>query len=309
MQLSIEHDTTNRPGGQAIRPSHRHEAGGDLSTQEGQRPDMAMPVRLRGRKGSDRGTSQKWDHTELRTFTHPSRDVRDPRIQRVGSDDSALHKSEVSEFQKLRSQRNQNLPPVGAGLQKLPGRYGATADTETLTGQEGQQRKLHTRELPLGDGNRAGEQQAFFTCPSCKGRVRYVGRVGEKDWYWEKYIEGTPQQRLDTRENCIDPSALNHCRPCPFSSCRRHLLLEVTSGKPGRVIPHYPEVDDLERMPYTCVEDVILDYGDDGLILDQVGEILNLTRERVRQVETTALRKLRRLFSEEEITAILGRKK
>jgi DNA-directed RNA polymerase sigma subunit (sigma70/sigma32) len=43
-----------------------------------------------------------------------------------------------------------------------------------------------------------------------------------------------------------------------------------------------------------------------GVTLEEVGEILNLTRERVRQVEVTGLQKLRSVSAKEELDSFLG---
>jgi len=85
-------------------------------------------------------------------------------------------------------------------------------------------------------------------------------------------------------------------RPCPFVSCRYHRFLDVNEEKKGSQIKlNFPHVLDYtgineREMAQSC----ILDLVDDGdRTLDEVGEILNLTRERVRQIEASALKKLR----------------
>lgn len=76
-------------------------------------------------------------------------------------------------------------------------------------------------------------------------------------------------------------------RPCPWISCRHHLLLDV--DKRGSLKINFPDVflkeEGLALMPETCSLDVA-DEHDEGLTLEEVGELLNLTRERIRQVET-----------------------
>lgn len=76
-------------------------------------------------------------------------------------------------------------------------------------------------------------------------------------------------------------------RPCPYLSCRYHLYLEVTEAGSLR-IPHDVELDELKE---TCALDVA-DAG--GVTLDAVGELLSISRERVRQVEELALRRIKR---------------
>lgn len=88
------------------------------------------------------------------------------------------------------------------------------------------------------------------------------------------------------------PKARKDCasgiRPCPFVSCRHHLYLDVNQEK-GSLKLNFPDLEVWE-MPETCSLDVA-DRG--GMTLEEVGEILNLTRERIRQVEVRGLNKLK----------------
>jgi hypothetical protein len=84
-------------------------------------------------------------------------------------------------------------------------------------------------------------------------------------------------------------------RPCPWVGCRYHLYLDTyTTGDPENPTPgliiHRPDVDPLD-LPETC----LLDLADRGpYTLAQIGEIFDLSRERIRQIEANALRKLAR---------------
>lgn len=72
-------------------------------------------------------------------------------------------------------------------------------------------------------------------------------------------------------------------RPCPFVGCVHHLALDVKGS--GAITFVRPELED---MPETCA----LDVADGGpSSLEEVGRLLNVTRERVRQIEARALRK------------------
>lgn len=77
-------------------------------------------------------------------------------------------------------------------------------------------------------------------------------------------------------------------RPCLYVSCRYHLFLDVNPVT-GSIKLNFPdkEVWDLAE---TCALDVA-ERG--GITLEEVGEIMNLTRERIRQVEVSGLEKLR----------------
>jgi hypothetical protein len=77
-------------------------------------------------------------------------------------------------------------------------------------------------------------------------------------------------------------------RPCPYVSCKHHLYLDVNPDT-GSIKLNFPDLEVWE-MAETCALDVA-DRG--GITLEEVGEILNLTRERIRQVEVKGLQKLR----------------
>jgi hypothetical protein len=79
-------------------------------------------------------------------------------------------------------------------------------------------------------------------------------------------------------------------RPCPFVSCKHHLYLDV-SAKTGAIKLNFPDLEVWE-MTETCAIDVA-DRG--GTTLEEVGAIMNLTRERIRQVEVKGLAKLEAL--------------
>ncbi len=100
-----------------------------------------------------------------------------------------------------------------------------------------------------------------------RGRMLYP----ETD-YWK------PKMRTD----CVDME-----RPCPYVSCKYHLYIDVHPVR-GSIKVNFPDLEVWE-MTETCALDVA-DRG--GITLEEVGEIMNLTRERVRQVETAGLGKL-----------------
>ena len=77
-------------------------------------------------------------------------------------------------------------------------------------------------------------------------------------------------------------------RPCPYVACKHHLYLDVNPDT-GSIKLNFPDIPVWE-MENTCALDVA-DKG--GVTLEEVGEILNLTRERIRQVEVMGLEKLR----------------
>jgi hypothetical protein len=90
-------------------------------------------------------------------------------------------------------------------------------------------------------------------------------------------------ERPMTREEC---KAMP--RPCPFVSCSHHLYLDVNQ-ETGAIKLNFPHLEVWE-MAETCSLDVA-DKG--GITLEEVGAILNLTRERIRQVEVRGLCKIK----------------
>jgi hypothetical protein len=76
-------------------------------------------------------------------------------------------------------------------------------------------------------------------------------------------------------------------RPCPWVACRHHLAIDVDVDTGSLKIN---DTLDLTALRATCA----LDVADAGQrTLEEVGQHLNLTRERVRQLEARGLEKLR----------------
>lgn len=85
-----------------------------------------------------------------------------------------------------------------------------------------------------------------------------------------------------TRAECIDEP-----RPCPYATCRFHLAIDIKE-ETGNLTLVFPDVP-IDRMVHTCALD-IAESG--GATLEEVGALLNMTRERVRQIEMIALAKV-----------------
>ncbi len=80
-------------------------------------------------------------------------------------------------------------------------------------------------------------------------------------------------------------------RPCPYVGCSMHLYLDVDE-RTGSIKFNFPELE-----PWELVQSCALDVPEsdpDGITLELTGEYMNLTRERIRQVEAKAFRKLKR---------------
>ena len=89
--------------------------------------------------------------------------------------------------------------------------------------------------------------------------------------------------RPATRADCKQES-----RPCPWVACKHHLYLDI-NPETGSIKINFPDLEPWE-IEHSCA----LDVADRGaLTLEQIGVITNLTRERIRQVESRGLLKLR----------------
>ncbi len=95
---------------------------------------------------------------------------------------------------------------------------------------------------------------------------------------------------VDIEKPTVRAECVSGERPCPFVSCKHHLYLDV-SAKTGAIKLNFPDLEVWE-MTETCALDVA-DRG--GTTLEEVGAIMNLTRERIRQVEVKGLAKLEAL--------------
>lgn len=104
------------------------------------------------------------------------------------------------------------------------------------------------------------------------------------------------EARPKTRGECKDGE-----RPCPWVGCRHHLGIELMSslesspkvrGRGLRVSATDEQiVDGVVTGNESCSLDVA-EREHDGMTLDEVGELMDVTRERVRQIEVVALAKL-----------------
>lgn len=90
--------------------------------------------------------------------------------------------------------------------------------------------------------------------------------------------------RPRTRGECADGD-----RPCPWVACKYNLYLDV-DPRSGSIKLNFPHLEPWE-LTDTCALDVA-ETGDHAY--EYVGGLLNVTRERVRQVEFIALRRLRK---------------
>lgn len=147
-----------------------------------------------------------------------------------------------------------------------------------------------------------GHRYQRWTCRSCRkdqynhrwrGRNRRPdlpkpGRIPlrqiERDVKLEARAEPEPRRLPATRADCrFGP------RPCLFVSCKYNNYLEVS--KRGSIRLNFPELEPGEVEPgASCALDTA-DCG--GATLEALGSMLNLTRERIRQIEVSGLKHFR----------------
>ena len=95
----------------------------------------------------------------------------------------------------------------------------------------------------------------------------------------------TPRHLPRLRAHCKDG-----IRPCPYVSCKFNLYLDVSPV--GSIMPNFPELE-----PHEMMESCVLDVADrQGMTLEEVGTLFNLTRERIRQVQNSAKAKVERFI-------------
>jgi len=90
------------------------------------------------------------------------------------------------------------------------------------------------------------------------------------------------QMRPKRRSECV-----NGPRPCLWVGCKYNLYLDV-NPRTGSIILNFPE-----KEAWEIKESCVLDIADRGAVtLEEIGKIMNLTRERIRQLETGGIRQL-----------------
>lgn len=99
----------------------------------------------------------------------------------------------------------------------------------------------------------------------------------------ESLLQELAHLRPTHRSQCIDGP-----RPCPWVSCKFHLYVDI-NPQSGSVKLNFPDLEVWE-MEETCALD-IADRG--GITLEEIGAYLNLTRERIRQVEADGVNKMK----------------
>ena len=138
-------------------------------------------------------------------------------------------------------------------------------------------------ENPEGDPPVTREQRRSRRKREIRARTISVKRMTKRELEIGRLLYPEHDyEKPKSRSECVEGM-----RPCPFVSCKHHLYLDVSS-RTGAIKLNFPDLEVWE-MTETCALD-IADRG--GTTLEEVGAIMNLTRERIRQVEVKALAKL-----------------
>jgi hypothetical protein len=102
------------------------------------------------------------------------------------------------------------------------------------------------------------------------------------------------QLRLSADEPYERPRSRHDCenvpRPCPYVGCRHNLYLDYNKNT-GNIRLNFPDREPDQMPPEGSCSLDVADQG--GVTLNAAGEYINLTRERIRQVENTVLSRLR----------------
>jgi hypothetical protein len=141
-------------------------------------------------------------------------------------------------------------------------------------------------EVTAGEPEVTREQRRSRRKRDVRARTISVKRMTKRELEMGRMLY--PEEAVDKPVTRADCGAGE--RPCPFVSCKHHLYLDV-SARTGAIKLNFPDLEVWE-MVETCALDVA-DRG--GTTLEEVGAIMNLTRERIRQVEVKGLAKLEAL--------------
>ncbi|HVJ20135.1 MAG TPA: sigma factor-like helix-turn-helix DNA-binding protein [Polyangiaceae bacterium] len=118
-----------------------------------------------------------------------------------------------------------------------------------------------------------------------RSRSIRVARIGRQEV--KRAGERAAELELDLTRPTLRSECVEGPRPCPHVACKHHLYLDVNPNT-GTIKLNFPELEVWE-LADSCALD-IAERG--GTSLDDISKLMNVTRERVRQIETQAMSKL-----------------
>jgi len=132
----------------------------------------------------------------------------------------------------------------------------------------------------------AQDAEGDLSCPECRAEVAYHARSDT----WVTYDPRAPEAEQASNSSLLPPSVFHRCRPCVYVSCPHNNYLNLNPSS-GKIKLTRPQLDPWSVEPHDSCS---LDVADQGSqTLERVGDILNLTRERTRQIEQAAVIRLR----------------
>lgn len=270
---------TDRHNGGTIR-----ETDGHSSTRDG----LVGEVRLRDGARSEKREAEIGPGDFVRLPEAAPRPIGIPGIHDLGNDDPTLLESTKPLLPGLRREGDTGVPTV-AELSELHFGHGTEDLSRTLDRTGRQQRELRAWKLQMGDSSGAGQESTVSSRTDRQRTNADDKGMGTGDRDSSKRDRWPTEAGMD-RLACGHriSEAIARSRPCVFVACRLNLFLDVNEDT-GAIKLNFPQLDP-DQMTVSCVDDVA-QRG--GVTLEEVGAIVNLTRERVRQIEVRGLDKMK----------------
>ena len=176
--------------------------------------------------------------------------------------------------------------------------FSLAEDTYQLEGmsEKAVAQKVHVRVTEPAPGEKSPRSKRPMTSKALARKRRFEELKDlARDPEIQQLVNVLDHLRPSNRGEC-----LNRQRPCLFVGCKSHLYLDV-NPETGHIKFNFPDLEVWE-MAHTCALD-IADRG--GTTLEEVGRIMNLTRERIRQLEARGLEKLQCAMGDLDLTDII----
>ena len=186
------------------------------------------------------------------------------------------------QFRRVKKKSAGDRPKSGDKRRKRISGIRKHSKPELVTENEKRKSEL----LFFGSRSRGDGIGEFPTKGWGTGSKRIIGSEIE-NYFAEEAKTDLSGEDLEYERPAYRGECINAGRPCPYVSCRYHLYLDIDEISGGLRL-NFPDLE-LEDMPMTCALD-IAEKG--GLTLEEISSVFHVTRERVRQMETIAIKKL-----------------
>lgn len=152
-------------------------------------------------------------------------------------------------------------------------------------------------EQDIGDGSRPRRSHSLNVKDMAREQRLLADRVARGELSEAERAELAEESEAWEEGQRDRPKTWAACRettgPCPYVSCRHHLFLDI-NPKSGSVKFNFPGKE-LWELEETCS----LRAADSAHTLDGVADLMNMTRERVRQVEDESVERIKSSISVE----------